>query len=51
MSMNKFFMCMLMINNKYKDNKYSESRNRESKQEFVIEVRQIAYIPALSTTT
>ena len=31
MPMNKFFMYMLMINNKCKDNKYKESRDRENK--------------------
>ena len=52
MEMNKFFNCMLMINNKCNDNKYKESRNREKQtQEFVIEVRLIAYIAALSKTT
>ena len=45
--MNKLFKCMLMI-----DNKYKESRDREKQtQEFVIDVRLIAYVPALSTTT
>ena len=52
MQMDKFFKCMLMINNKYKDNKYKESRNREKQtQDFVIEIRLIAYVPALSMTT
>ena len=31
MPKNKFVMCMLMINNKCKDNRYKESRDRESK--------------------
>ena len=52
MTMNKFFKCMLMKDNKCKDNKYKESRDKENQtQEFVIEVRLIAYVPALSTTT
>ena len=31
LQMNKFFKCMLMIDNKCKDNKYKEYRDRESK--------------------
>ena len=47
MQMDKFFKCMLMIYNKYK-----KGRDREKQtQEFVIEVRLIVYIPALSATT
>ena len=39
--------CMLIINNKCK-----ESKDREKQiQEFVIEVRLIAYVPALSMMT
>ena len=49
--MNKFFKCMLMIDNNCKDNKRKESRDkRKQTQEFVIEFRLIAYVPALSTT-
>ena len=52
MQKDKFLKCMLMINNKCKDNKYKESRDREKQiQEFVIEVRVIAYVPLLSTMT
>ena len=52
MQMDKFFKYMLMINNKCKDNKYKESRDREKQtQEFVIEVRLIAYVSTLSRTT
>ena len=31
MQINKFFKCMLMIDNKYKANKCKESNDRESK--------------------
>ena len=47
MQMDKFFNCMLMINNKYKESRDNEKQT----QKFTIEVQLIAYVPALSTTT
>ena len=52
MIMNKFFKCVLMIDNKCKNNKCKESRDREKQtQKFVIDVRLIVYVSALNTMT